>query len=75
VKINEDAPAVARASIQVSAPAEVVWDVLADFESWPSWDPAVRSMSLDGPMRRQLQKGLDAALPHLKAEAERRADR
>lgn len=38
-------------------------------ESWAGWLPRL----LRGPMRKQLQKGLDASLPHLQAEAERRA--
>jgi len=27
----------------------VVWDVISDFDQWPSWNPDVRSMSTDGP--------------------------
>ncbi len=38
-------------------------------ESWAGWLPRI----LSGPMRKQLQKGLGAGLPHLKVEAERRA--
>ena len=38
-------------------------------ESWAGWLPRL----LRGPMGRQLQKSLDAGLPHLRDEAERRA--
>jgi uncharacterized protein YndB with AHSA1/START domain len=50
MRINENAPAVARAGIDVSAPPELVWDVLADFERWPEWNPDVKSVSLNGPL-------------------------
>ena len=43
--------------------------VARTIESWAGWLPRL----LSGPMRKQLQKGLDAGLPPLKAEAERRA--
>lgn len=39
-------------------------------ESWAGWLPRL----LRGPMRRQLQNALDAGLPRLKAESERRAE-
>jgi uncharacterized protein YndB with AHSA1/START domain len=145
MEIRRDAPAVASSEIEVAAPPEVVWDVMADFERWPEWNPDVKSVSVDGPvgegttlvwrtgpttiksevresdrpasigwvgktlginaihvwrfeprdsgtrvyteeswegwlprllrgwMRRTLQAGVDDAMPHLKAEAERRA--
>jgi uncharacterized protein YndB with AHSA1/START domain len=50
MEINPDAPAIASAEIEVEAPREVVWDVLADFESWPRWNPEVKSLSIDGPV-------------------------
>lgn len=50
MQIKEGAPAVASSEIEVAAPPEVVWDVIADFERWPDWDPAVKSMSIEGPV-------------------------
>jgi hypothetical protein len=50
VEINENAPAVASSEIEVAAPPEVVWDVIADFERWPSWNPDVKSLSITGPV-------------------------
>jgi uncharacterized membrane protein len=38
------------ASIEIDAPAPVVWDVFADVEHWPSWTASVTSLTaLDGP--------------------------
>jgi len=50
VEINADAPAVARAEIDVNAPRELVWEVLTDLASWPRWSPDVESVELDGPV-------------------------
>ena len=144
MEVNRSAPAVASSKIEVAAPPEVVWDVIADFPAWPDWNPEVKSISIEGPvaegtrfrwkaattitstlreverpgaigwtgkafglaavhvwrldprnggtllrteeswegplprllrgrMQRTLQDSLDAGLPHLKSEAERRA--
>jgi hypothetical protein len=48
--INEEAPAVGRSEIEIAAPPETVWDVLTDIERWPSWNPDVKSMSMEGPV-------------------------
>jgi hypothetical protein len=50
MEIDRGAPAVARAEIEVTAPADVVWRVLTDMGSWPGWSSAVRSASLEGPL-------------------------
>jgi hypothetical protein len=34
----------------VSASPEALWDVLADFEKWPTWNPDVDSVTLNGPV-------------------------
>jgi hypothetical protein len=34
--------------IDIAAPAEVVWDVLTDFDRWQEWNPEVKSMSYEG---------------------------
>jgi uncharacterized membrane protein len=37
------------ASIEIEAPAHVVWDVFADVERWPDWTASVTSLTaLDG---------------------------
>ena len=48
MKINESAPAVGSAEIVVATDPEVVWEVLAAIEDWPSWNPDVTSASLEG---------------------------
>jgi hypothetical protein len=45
-----EAPVSSKHEIHVSAPPEVVWDVLTDFGRWPEWNPEVKSMSFEGPL-------------------------
>jgi uncharacterized membrane protein len=47
-KVDAGAPVVVSRTIDVMAPVEAVWRVLADIEQWPSWNRAVASVSLDG---------------------------
>jgi|RhiMethySRZTD1v2_1073278.scaffolds.fasta_scaffold07242_4 uncharacterized membrane protein len=35
-------------SIEIHAPVDVVWQVYADVERWPSWTPSMRSVELVG---------------------------
>jgi hypothetical protein len=46
--INENAPVVAKAEIEVVADPEIIWEVLTDISHWPSWNPEVKWASLDG---------------------------
>jgi uncharacterized protein YndB with AHSA1/START domain len=48
--INEQAPVVGASEIEIGASPEAVWDVLTSFERWPSWNPDVKSMSVEGPV-------------------------
>ena len=50
--INQRAPVVVHEQVQVAADVQTVWDVLTDIERWPTWNKAVRSVSLHGPVRR-----------------------
>jgi len=147
MKANERAPVIASGENEVAADPEVVWDVMTAIDSWPDWNPDVKSASLEGelapgskfswkagpgtitskiqqverlrtlawtgrslginavhvwrleprdgktvvrteeswegplvrifrgPMQKMLQRAIDAGLRHLKAEAERRANR
>jgi uncharacterized protein YndB with AHSA1/START domain len=47
---RDDSPAAPwiAAEIEVSAPRDVVWAVLTDIDAWPSWNPDVKSASLEG---------------------------
>jgi hypothetical protein len=51
VDVDRSAPAVASGSIEIEAPPEVVWDVLTNIEAWPSWNPEVRTATVDGELR------------------------
>jgi uncharacterized protein YndB with AHSA1/START domain len=47
---STDAPVSSKREIDIAAPADVVWEVLTDFDGWPQWNPEVKSMSWDGPV-------------------------
>jgi carbon monoxide dehydrogenase subunit G len=47
-EVNRQAPILLTSEIEVGAPPEVVWDVLATIESWPTWNPGIKSASLQG---------------------------
>jgi hypothetical protein len=48
--INQNAPVTAHEQIHIAADVQTVWDVLGDIEHWPSWNQAVRSVSVHGPV-------------------------
>jgi uncharacterized protein YndB with AHSA1/START domain len=48
VDVNRAAPVIAADEIEIAASPQAVWDVLADLESWPRWNPDVKSMSMQG---------------------------
>ncbi len=50
MRIDESAPVVAHATIEIDAPMSVAWDVIADFERWPAWNAAVTTIALSGPL-------------------------
>jgi hypothetical protein len=39
------------ASLETSAPADKVWSVWSDVNSWPQWNPDMKASRLDGPMK------------------------
>jgi carbon monoxide dehydrogenase subunit G len=47
-EINSEAPVVGCSEIEIAAAPEVAWDVLTEIEGWPSWNPEVKSVSMDG---------------------------
>jgi uncharacterized protein YndB with AHSA1/START domain len=47
-RINESAPVIGRSETEIDAPVETVWDVLTAVESWPAWNPDVKSVSSEG---------------------------
>jgi hypothetical protein len=50
VNADRGAPVFSEGRIEVSASPEALWDVLADFEKWPTWNPDVDSVTLNGPV-------------------------
>jgi hypothetical protein len=46
--VDPDAPVVAESELEIEARPEAVWDVLTDIESWPTWNPEVKSVSMHG---------------------------
>jgi uncharacterized membrane protein len=46
--VNHDAPVFSRADGTIDAPVDDVWRILAAIEQWPTWNPDVKSVSIDG---------------------------
>jgi uncharacterized protein YndB with AHSA1/START domain len=46
--IDPGAPVVAETELEMQATPDAVWDVLTDVEGWPTWNPDVKSASLQG---------------------------
>jgi hypothetical protein len=51
MEADRRAPVFSEGRIAIAARPERVWDILADFEKWPSWNTDVESVSLEGPVR------------------------
>lgn len=50
MEINRNAPATAEGEIHIAANPETVWEVIANIEEWPIWNPDVKSVTLEGPV-------------------------
>ena len=48
MEIDRSASAVARSRLEVSAPIELVWEVLVGVERWPEWNSDIKSVSHEG---------------------------
>jgi len=46
--INPRAPVIVAREIEIGAPSSLVWQVLGDIREWPSWNPAVSTVSMYG---------------------------
>ncbi|BDZ70432.1 SRPBCC family protein [Methanobacterium petrolearium] len=51
VSVNEEAPVLARAKIEIDAEPDTVWAIMADIEAWPRWNPDVKDVSLQGELK------------------------
>jgi hypothetical protein len=45
------APVFAEGSIEIASTPERLWDLMADLEAWPRWNPDVTEIVVDGPLR------------------------
>jgi hypothetical protein len=50
--IDESAPVVGRGEIEIAAAPEITWEVLTAIGDWPAWNPAVKSVSVEGAIGR-----------------------
>ncbi|OPY26881.1 MAG: Polyketide cyclase / dehydrase and lipid transport [Methanobacterium sp. PtaU1.Bin242] len=48
IKIDDNAPVIARGEIEIQADPDTIWDVLIDINNWPRWNPDIKSASLEG---------------------------
>jgi hypothetical protein len=48
VSVNEEAPVLVKAKIEINADPETVWNIIANIEAWPQWNPDVKSARLQG---------------------------
>ena len=47
-EINELAPVVGSCEVEIGTPPKDAWEVLTEIGRWPSWNPAVKSVSFGG---------------------------
>ena len=46
--INADAPVISRGEIEVNAPPEMIWEIMATIDRWSDWNPDVSWTALEG---------------------------
>jgi uncharacterized protein YndB with AHSA1/START domain len=51
MEINRDAPATAAGELHIDADPQTVFAVLSAIDQWPSWNPDVKSIRLQGPVQ------------------------
>ncbi len=49
-QINTLAPAVGSGEIEIAASPEIVWEVLTALDRWPTWNPDVTAVTVQGPL-------------------------
>jgi uncharacterized protein YndB with AHSA1/START domain len=50
VEIDRSAPATAEGQLQIAAPPDIVWEIIADVNAWPSWNADVKAARIEGPL-------------------------
>ena len=51
MEINRNAPATAEGELRIDADLQTVFSVIAAIDQWPSWNPNVKSVSVEGPVQ------------------------
>jgi uncharacterized protein YndB with AHSA1/START domain len=51
MEISRSAPATAEGELWINADPETVFAVIAAIDQWPSWNPDVKSVSIEGPVQ------------------------
>lgn len=51
MEINRNAPAIADGELRIDADPEIVFGVISGIDRWPSWNPDVKSVSVEGPVQ------------------------
>jgi uncharacterized protein YndB with AHSA1/START domain len=49
--IDRNAPATAEGELEIDADPSTVFSVIAAIDQWPSWNPDVRSVNVEGPVQ------------------------
>ena len=48
VKANRNAPVFSERQIEINASPEAPWDLMVDISGWPTWNPDVKEVSVQG---------------------------
>ena len=51
MEINRNAPATAEGELRIDADLSTVFSVIAAIDRWPSWNPDVKSVTVEGPVQ------------------------
>ncbi|MBK9934081.1 MAG: SRPBCC family protein [Cytophagaceae bacterium] len=51
IDVNKNAPFYATESITIDAETQLVWEKLADIDSWPKWLTMVKKAKINGPLK------------------------
>jgi uncharacterized protein YndB with AHSA1/START domain len=51
MEINRNAPATADGELQIDADPQTVFAVISALDQWPSWNPDVKSVRVEGPVQ------------------------
>ena len=51
MEINRNAPATAQGELQIAADPQTVFAVLSAIDQWASWNPDIKSVTLQGPVQ------------------------